>query len=270
MHKFVAGSLNKAACATCRRGLQDHTAIAQCEACPNMGPCELFGDMLLCVKKCYPAELAAQAALKDGAEQRVIESRNATLQAQKIEQPMALDSLVSQSQKIDQGIEMSSDIWNAKTTALNELIKAIDSDTTVENKPYARAKVAMERIETFQKAIFDAENTLLDARIGLRHSKTYLNQIINDLREAEREEFRLKNIDYPTKPVKAVKTKSPGTKKARQSTKIDFTEVNKWAAYLKVSGNAIHAMMVQHGLNAKDAAKKFSGLIGVAWDESWS
>lgn len=270
MHKFVAGGLDKTLCASCKRIYKDHSPIAQCEACPKIGPCELFGDMLLCAATCYPQEIAAQEALKATAEQRVIASRDATLNAQKAEKPMTLDALQRHTQKIDQGIEMSSDIWNAKTAALKVLIDAVDADTTVENKPYARAHVTMERIETFQKAIFDAEQALVDARVGLRQAKTYLNTIIQDLREDEREKFRVKSIDYPVKPVKAQKTKSKGQSKPKQTNKSLVEDAMKWGAYLKVSGNAIHAMMISSNLTAKDAAKKLSGLMGLNWDESWS
>lgn len=269
MHSFSASGLDKTICAICKRGLRDHTAIAQCEVCPKIGPCELYGDILFC-KSCYDKEMTALAASKAEAEQRVADSRKAFDEKQKAEAPMTLDSLVSQSQKIDQSIEMSSDIWNAKTVDLDALIKAINADESIENKPYARAKLAMERIETFSKAIFDHEQALVDARIGLRHSKTYLNQIISDLREAEREEFRLKDITYPVKPVKTPKPKGPGTKKAKASTKVDLVECARFGKYLGVKQDAIHALAIQYGVGAKGAARILSGLMNLPWNDEWN
>lgn len=269
MHKFTPSGLDKTLCGSCKRVYKDHSPIAQCEACPKIGPCELFGDMLLCVATCYPQEIAAQEALKATAEQRVIASRNATLQAQAAEKPMTLDALVKHTQKVDQGIEMSSDIWNAKTEALAELIKAVDADSTVDNKPYARAHVTMERIETFQKAIFDAEQQLVDARVGLRQAKTYLNTIIQDLREDERERFRLKDITYPVKPEKTKKAKPQASGKVKVSAKALLEQAKRWADITGIGVNAIHATMVQRNIEAKGAACIMAGLMEIPWKDEW-
>lgn len=272
MHKFTASGLDKTACVTCKRPLRDHTAIAQCEVCGKVGSCELYGSILFCAK-CYSDEMTALAASKLEAENRVIDSRNATLQAQAAIQPMSPESLLSKSQKIDSSIVMSQDIYNAKTVELTALIKAINEDVAIENKPYARAKVTYDRIEVFQHAIFDAEQALLEAKIGLRQSKEYLNQIISDVAEAEREQFRVKDISYPAKPPKTPKVKSlsPGKPKGTKSTfKADLAECAKFAKYLSVSQDAIHALSVQHHIPAKNAAKLLAGMMDLTWNNDWN
>lgn len=268
----MPSGLDKSLCITCKRPLKDHTSIAQCEVCPKLGPCELIGDILFC-KSCYDMEMKALEANKAEAEQRVIDSRNKTLEGQKELAPMSPESLLSRSQKIDQSIEISQDIYNAKTIELTALISAINADDSIENKPYARAKMAMERIEGFQKAIFDMQQALVEARIGLRHSSEYLNQIINELHESEREAFRIKDITYPARPTKPAKTKSvsAGKVKSGKSTfKPDLVECAKFGKYLGVSQDAIHSLSMQHKIAAKGAARLLAGLMDLPWNNDWN
>ena len=63
-HSFSPGLINKSQCAKCSRGFIDHTALAQCESCPNKGKCELIGNILMC-ESCIERENAIRIAKND-------------------------------------------------------------------------------------------------------------------------------------------------------------------------------------------------------------
>jgi hypothetical protein len=216
---------------------------------------------------CFANEVSAHAALKATEQERIEASRNATLAAQKSTQPMSFNDLIGKSQKIDQEVRLVQDMYNAWTVALKDLITAINEDATIENKPYARCKVALDRLNHFKSLISELEDKILDAKQGFRVSQEYLNQTVNELRDSEREEFRKADMSYQVKSPKTPKPKSQGTKKVKSSTKVDFTEINKWATIAGISGNAIHGMMIQHGVDAKGAARIMCGLLGKPFPE---
>ena len=54
-HSFFPSQLNPALCKTCSRKILDHSKAAQCEACPNVGECDMFGTILMC-KSCLAKE----------------------------------------------------------------------------------------------------------------------------------------------------------------------------------------------------------------------
>lgn len=245
-HTFQPSLTDDKICAQCKRGFRDHTKIAQCEACPNVGPCELFADMLLCAK-CYAAELQAVNAYQ------APELQEARLKEHT--ETIKINQLIAESNKIDQSINLVSDIFNAQTVAIVDLVKAIDEDETVTNKPFARAQLVVDRIKHFSKVLFDAKEQITLAENAIRASQVYLNQQANQLREEERAQLKINDITYQPVTPKTPKPKSTGTKKVSAKAKVDMTEVNKWALKIGMPYNVIHMRMIKFNMNAEAAAR---------------
>ena len=121
-HSFQSSQLNGNVCNVCKRPELEHTDNAQCECCPNVGPCELYIDILMC-KECYEKEMKLQTESRANTEQRVLE----------------------QAFLIDQSIKIQTDLFNAKTVAIQKLKEAIDNDPSITEKHFALAKVLSER-----------------------------------------------------------------------------------------------------------------------------
>src|SRR5215813_14337872 len=128
-HEFQASLTDSKKCTHCKRSWKDHSKLAQCEACPKVGVCELFCDMLLC-KSCFAAEMEANRIQSEAHQtpEKQEERLNAAREQQNI------NSLINQANQIDQSIQLVQDIYNAKTIALIEIMKEIDGDNSIENK----------------------------------------------------------------------------------------------------------------------------------------
>lgn len=249
-HTFTPSLTDDKSCVKCKRGFRDHSKIAQCEACPNVGPCELFCDMLLCAK-CYKAEIEANNAAL--AENNTLEKQEERVV--KATETIKINQLIAESSRIDQSIQLSSDIFNAQTIAIVELTKAIDDDANITNKPYAKAELAVERIKHFSKVLFEAKEQITLAENAIRASQVYLNQQADKLREEERAKLRIADISYqPTTP-KTPKPKATGTKKVSTKAKVDMTEVNVWAGKIGMPYNVIHMRMIKFNMTAEAAAR---------------
>ncbi len=252
-HQFSPSLTDSTKCIHCKRGNRDHTIIAQCEACPKVGPCEICADMLLCAS-CYAAEMKA---VRD---YQAPELQEARLQAAK--EKRQINDLLEKSNKIDQSIQLVTDIFNAKTVALIEIMRSIDSDEAIENKPYARAEFAVNRIKHLTSVIFEQKKALTEAENEQRAIQVYLNQMANELRQEERAKLKIQDISYQPQAPKSPKTKTSGAKKVGAKPKIDMTEINIWANKVGVPGNVIHMVMIQKNMNAEAAARDFARSIG--------
>lgn len=268
MHAFIASNLDPTKCAhrgtngNCGRILRDHTAIAQCEVCPKIGPCDIIaGDILAC-KACQDREAQLQAESKANAEQRVIDMHKVVDERSR---------LMDEAVKIDNSINLIQDIFNAKTIALAEVMKAINEDSSVENKPYARVDFAVNRKRHLQEVIFEQKRLLDEAQNELQVVQIYINNTLHELRDEERAKIKEQDINYPARPVgKTPKPKSAGTKKVATKVKVDMTEMNKWAARVNTTGTVLHMMMIQKGITAKQAAAdwaKTTGQTNIDWTE---
>lgn len=257
-HEFQASLTDSKACIRCKRGYRDHSKIAQCEACPNVGPCELFADMLLCAK-CYAAELKA---VHDYQAPELQEAR-----LQEYHKQVRLNELLADAAKQDQTVTLVSDLFNAETKSLIELLTAIDS-SDIENKPYARAEFTVNRIKTFQQALFEAKNKVVELENAIRADQVYLNQEANKLRDEERTKLKIADITYQPATPKTPKPKSDkGTKAAKKSSKVDMAEVQKWAGKIGMPVQLVHMRMLSKNMSAEQAARTFAAESGLTVKE---
>jgi hypothetical protein len=176
---------------------------------------------------------------------------------------IAINDLVADSLKIDQSIQLSTDIFNAKTVALVDIMRAIDTDESIPNKPLAKAEYSVNRIKHLTKVIFDLKSQVTEAENEIRANHVHVNMLVNTLREEEKAKLHLQDINYPITAPKSSKPKSSGTSKAKKSSKIDMNEVNKWAGKIGMPAQLVHMRMLSKNMNAEAAARTFAAEMNI-------
>jgi len=153
------------------------TKIGDCEVCEKKDieiSCH-YGNMWFC-SECWDIEEAAVKANTaiPAQEARVANSRETMV------------ATIDRSREIDNGIQIRTDLFNAATTSIIELKKAIDADEAITNKPYALAEELKKRFEHLKTVVFSLNEQLVDAGNNQRAIQQYLNNMANQLRAEER------------------------------------------------------------------------------------
>lgn len=250
-------------CAVCNKNETSHSNQATCEACSNIGPCNIVNNILLC-NECESKEMDARLNILNSSTtvDKILSDTwkcsncsviNNILNKQctkcKSIRPTEYDSLakmdnliLSTSRAIDQNITVKTDLFNAHTISIEELRLAIENDPSIENKNYKLAEVLKERHEHFQHIIFDNNAIIVDAANGQKAIQVYLNNLANKLRSEERTKLKLADITYEVKPVGPIK--APSIKKPIK--KFDSASIKRVSAELtKEFGKPIPEFMVQ-------------------------
>lgn len=228
-HSFIL-TVGDPKCAKCKHPEIDHTDKATCEACPNVGPCELYPDyngMLLCAE-CIGKEEAIRLSPEE---------------ARKRVQSLA------EAQKIDSNVQVRSDVFNAATVSIMELKVIIDADTTIVQKDFKLAMVVTERLNDLKRAIFERRQDLIEKENQQNAHQVYLNNLSNKLRVEEREQIKLADINYKPNPVKVTK---PRDTKVR---KFDKTELNKYALESGLPASVIQQVCISKNMSPQQAAE---------------
>lgn len=191
-HNFVKGNIVATDCAKCKRPELDHSDKATCEACSNIGECELLGTMLLCMqclKKEY--EIAVNASRLSTA--AFEESRINTA----ISNPIGL---ILKSVEIDNALQISTDFFNAETTSIIELRAALNGSAKVD---YELAKLIQARYNHFKTVLFELDAARLNLHSRQKAQAQMLNDLASKLSQEEKEEIKLKDLTYtPQEPPK--------------------------------------------------------------------
>lgn len=187
-------------CSICGRNEIDHSDIAQCEACSNVGQCEVIGTMLLCAN-CYDKERAIPSTPITGDER-----------AERITQ---LTNLLGKEIPID-----SRHYFVSEVTSIVDIERKL-VDENIENPQYALAEIVSQRLFEFRKRLFLLKNEAIELRVDIDSDQKYLNQIVPRLREEEREKFKAYDISYKPNvvaaPVAASKPRTSASDKALES-----------------------------------------------------
>lgn len=223
-----------------------------------------YGNMVFC-DECWAKEQKSVELLNDPIEQaRRIDEANARVEAQRSQNPIGtigINEVLRQSKEIDSNVQIRTDLFNAATVSIIELKKAIDEDSSIENKPYKLAKTLKERFEHYKNLVFELNTQIAEAGNNQKAIQVYLNNLANTLRAEEREKLRLADISYTPKPPKAIKTPSVTTRQTKKSTKIDKVELRKYASELGISEFMLQMIVVQKGISVADAAKQIKDSI---------
>lgn len=159
---------------------------------------------------------------------------------------------LSKAAAIDARIKINTDIFNAETVAIAEIKKVIDADETITNKHFTLAQAIEKRYKHFAAVVHDKTEEILELETKQRALQTYFNNLGKELRESERAQLRLKDLQY--KPKEVVKVTKPKKEKLAVKT-VDMNEVRKWAEHYKVMPNIVQIFCIQRRIEPEEAAK---------------
>lgn len=202
----------------CLRDQTDHTERATCEVCGNTGTCEFYcfdTEYLMC-SDCLDKERGAAIARSGINLNAVKDSYNNHVapNSQRLAN-LCASNAITLSNKVDQSIQVREDIHVAETISIHELKKRIDEDGSVADadKHITLAKAIMERHNKFAEVIQGARDSMNDALIRQRAEQDYWQNLRAKLSNEEREQIKLKDINYkPQAPPKGI-PKAPSLKK---------------------------------------------------------
>lgn len=158
---------------------------------------------------------------------------------------------ISKSASLDARIKISTDIFNAETISIAEIKKVIDEDETITNKHFRLAQAIETRYRAFAKVVHDKTEEIIELETKQRALQTYFNTLGKELREHERQQLRLKDLQYkPKEPVKIVKPK-----KEKLTVKTyDMGEIRAAAEKHGVMPNMVQIFCIQRKVNPEEAA----------------
>lgn len=182
-------------CTKCGRRATDHTNSAQCECCPNVGPCEVIDDMLMCAS-CQERDKQIKAEVTPP-EPNTKEARVA--------------ELVSKLAK-----EIPSDrrqYFVGRITAIVDIETEL-ADSGIDNPQYKLAEIVEANLLALKERLAAKHAEIRELQGNAVADQKYLNQIVPQLRAEEREKFKLYDINY--QPAAVIKPTSTASK-PRQS-----------------------------------------------------
>jgi len=192
-HPFTRSQIDAEKCAKCHRAEIDHGKLATCEACPNVGNCELLGTRLLChecLKKEYDAGVAYSK--QHSAEWEKINIENVT-------NPIGA---ILKSVEIDNALQISTDYFNAETQSIVALATAVKA-SQVDNPEFEVAKLLQIRYQLFKKTLFEIDEARLNIHSRHKAQAQALNELAGKLSAEQRESLKLKDLTYtPAEPPK--------------------------------------------------------------------
>jgi len=133
--------------------------------------------------------------------------------------------------------------------AIIERKKLIDSNPSIENKPYFLANELIEQFRHNKQVIFEANETIIKANNEQKAIQVYLNNLANSLRQEEREKLKISDINYKPTEAKPIRVKAPSTGR----TKLDLTALKKAASELGVSLIFIQQLIISKGISIDEA-----------------
>lgn len=238
-HQFIPSSSDESKCGNfvgnrlCHHPFIAHGKEAECDHCDYVGVVESDANN----------DLACASCLNLVVKKEIINSNHG---------PIGISEVLRKSRETDYSVELVSDIFNLETTAITEIVNAIRADETITNKPNAIAGAMYDRIRHFQKVIFERSDENKKDYSRQRAYQTELNKIANELRDEEREKYRLIDINYkPRPPKEEIKVKKVSLKK-----KIDKTALREAAKELGIGEFVIQALCVSQNLSVEDAKIK--------------
>jgi hypothetical protein len=175
-----------------------------------------------------------------------------------VSKSQAAQSIITASAKIDESIQIKTDIFVTKTTALVELRGAIEADDTIpaDKKEYTYAKICLERFQHLQKVVFEQRKELLEKENEMRLWQVNAQEAAGKLRAEARAEFKALDISYqPITPAtpKPKAGKSPATYKKE--------ELVTAAKKHNVPADVVRMTMISKNLTAENAAKYVADLM---------
>lgn len=212
--------------------------LIECECCDYKGTDvkKVYGNMLMC-PACLKKEEELEKQTEETAQDRVD----------------AMNDVLKRQREIDTSINISTDLFNARTVAIVEMKAAIDQDNTIENKEFELASRLKERFTHLKQVVFDIDKQRLEATTEQRSIQQYLNELANRLRTEEREQLRLSDISYQPKPPKVVSDK-PRKKRGPKKPTFDKAELKRVAGEMGIPEFTLQMTCVSKNCTPTEAA----------------
>ncbi len=188
-HSFKA-NIGSEHCALCGFNEVAHSDNATCEGCPTVGPCEVFNGMLLCAN-CFVHDKELEA------EQSEIPSNDRATRIAQLTNKLA--------KEIPADRRM---YFVGRLTAIVDVERDLIA-SGIENPNYALAEIIEQNLLRLKDVLRNKHEEIRELQASSVADQKYLNQIVPQLRENEREKFKQYDINYkPNEVVKAVSTVS--------------------------------------------------------------
>lgn len=246
-HPFILGG-EPDKCVKCRRKELDHSDMAQCEGCPNIGPCHLhlgkikFGQdfgLLLC-ETCMKRELEHQSP-----------------EAQAEREQAYRKNVISIAKEIDSSVGMKSEYWNNETISIGALADVINADASVTNKRASLFEVIQKRYKEYQQALIKKDEEKNELMNRINASYQYMVTLSNQFTNEERAKYQLADFNY--KPIeKVVKPKSPS-----KQTKFSKADLVAAAEKYSIPMPILQTLCVRFNCNVEEAANRYKETMGV-------
>jgi hypothetical protein len=214
-HQFQSGNpIDPLKCIDCGFPENKHGPNAPCDSCNNTGTLEFYllgnSQALLC-RDCIEREKQHELAdaIRIQEDYQNPEKQQARLDAyNSIVRPY--EQMIRNARKIDEQVHLSTDIFNAKTVAFQDIWTAVWKDDSIESdkKYFELARIAKQRILHFQNIIFELDKQKIEAYSEQKSWHVALNDLANKLRVEEREALRISDITYDVKMPKVVTPRS--------------------------------------------------------------
>ena len=211
--------------------------LPECDYCERTDSIKKIGDSLVC-----PDHIA------DATHKPVSETPS----------PISVNEVLRKSVAVDTSIATRADLFNAETVAIADILKAIDEDASITNKPFAKATVIQERINRQKQVIFELNQQIVDEHSKQRAQQQSLNNLANQLRADEREKLKLADINYKPRDVRI-----PVTPKSLKLTKkrIDKKELREAASKLGIPEFTFQLIVTQKNYTVAQATEFFQKQI---------
>lgn len=238
-HPFILGG-DPDKCVRCKRKEIDHTDLATCEACPNVGVCTLYLNTILLCDTCLQAEKDHMSPEKQ--EKRVQEYRENTVKLAK---------------EIDNSLTNRPQYFNAETIAIGVLKDAIEADATVTNKRLALFEVIDARYKGFKQALVVVDEQRVELMNQIKASHEYMVTLSNQLTAEERAKYQIADFNY--KPNQVVTKPKASNKKAPKFSKAELMEASSKTG---IPMPALQTLCVRFNCNVAEAVNRFKEATG--------
>ena len=259
-HDFIPNPNKPEFCIDCGYPEIKHGDQAVCDCCDKTGNLQHFllgNKSALLTRDCMEREKAQiEKEINDPSSERhkhFVAFQSEPLQEKRLLEHNAIvqpyNQLIADSRKIDEQLNLSSDIFTAKTISIEDIRKSIWADDRIEpnQKFFTFVAECKRRILNFQSKIFDLDKAKIEAYSEQKAWHVAMNDYANKLTREERESLKIADISYKpeTKPVKAPKQI---TLKKNKATKEEIRNATK-ELNLEL-GSSIPEYMIQMKMNA--------------------
>jgi hypothetical protein len=177
------------------------------------------------------------------------------------ESPININEVLKKSREVDTAVQTRADLFNAETVSISDIFKAIDTDESITNKPFAKATELQTRINKQKQVIFELNQRIVDEHSRQRAQTQALNVLANQLRQEERDKLKLQDINYKPRDIRMPVT--PKTIKMAKK-RIDKAELRNAAKELGIPEFTLQMIIVQKNLSVKEAFEMFKKNIAEA------